>query len=330
MNRKILCLLLVVFGACRPEPETQTTAEIAAINMKAQVENFRELDSIPSGSGLVKSGEDFYLISDDSPYFFKLDKSFNLLEKNAIQKGQKTTDYRISKNTKPDYECAALVEIKGEKYLIAFGSGSKSPERDQLLLVNLKDLKNGKTYSLKAFYDLVKTTANLADEDLNVEGCAIIGEDLFLFNRGKNVLIQTNWARIILFLKGGENTLQPEIKTYRIPLPQIKGIDPGFSGACQLGSENKILFTASVENTQNWVDDGEILGSMVGILNVETLAEKPLENVIILTDKTGAPVIEKVESIEFLQREKNGSIKVLALTDDDLGGSKILEITIQQ
>ena len=297
--------------------------------MKAIVGNARELDAIPSGSGLVKAGKYFYLISDDSPFFFKLDSGFNVIEKNAIPNHQKSTDYRIPKLNKPDYESASLGEINGEEYLLAFGSGSKSPERDSLLIVNLNDPKSAQTYSLRPFYDLIKTQANLTDEDINVEGSTIIGEDLFLFNRGKNVLIQTNWAKIIIFLKGGPNMLAPEIRNYRIKLPQIQGIDPGFSGACKLGNENKILFTASVENTKNWIEDGEILGSFVGILNVEKLASEPLENAVLLTGKNGTPVIEKVESIEFIKREANGNLKVLALTDDDKGGSKILEITLK-
>ena len=337
MNLKVLLFAAfsLPFLSCQPgnnsgENTAKQTTRTSAGKMKAIVENIRELGSIPSGSGLVKTGENFYLISDDSPYFFKLNSDFQVLEKNAIPNHEKSQDYRIPKPVKPDYESACLGKINGEEYLLAFASGSKSPERDSLLVVNLSEPENGKTYSLRPFYNLIKAQAQLKDEDINVEGSAIIGEDLFLFNRGKNVLVQTNWAKIIIFLKGGPNMLAPEIKTYRIKLPQIKGIDPGFSGACQLGNENKILFTASVENTKNWIEDGEILGSFIGILNVEKLTEDPLENVTLLTEKSGAPVIEKVESIEFLRRETNGKISVLCLTDDDKGGSRILGISLQE
>lgn len=328
MLKKLLLLFLVLNFACKTR--NQTPEKTAPEKMEAIVENVRALDSIPSGSGLVKTGENFYLISDDSPYYFKLDSEFKILEKNAIPGLKKSTAYRIPKPEKPDYESACIGEINGEKYLLAFGSGSKSPERDSLLAINLNEPKNARTYSLRPFYELIKTEAKLTDADINVEGSAIIGEDLFLFNRGQNVLIQTNWAKIIIYLKGGPNTLEPEIKTYRLKLPQIKGIDPGISGACQLGKENKILFTASVENTKNWIEDGEILGSFIGILDVEKLASEPLENIALLTDKNSKPVIEKVESIEFLQRKTNGTIKVLCLTDDDKGGSKILEISLQK
>jgi hypothetical protein len=297
---------------------------------KAVVERMRELDSIPSGSGLAKVGEVLYLISDDSPYFFRLDLQFNLLEKIAIREGQKNTPYRIPKPEKPDYESATVGDWNGEKVLLAFGSGTQSPQRDSLLVVNLHDLHHPQTWSLKPFYELLKAAAHLPAAELNIEGSAIIGEDLYLFNRGRNVLIQTNWPETVAFLTKKPGTPPPAIKTWRIPLPQIKGITPGFSGACQLGTENKILFTASVENTKNWIEDGEILGSFIGILDVKKLAENPLESVALLTDKNDNPVIEKIESIEFLQTEPNGDLKLLTLTDDDKGGSKILEVRLQR
>src|SRR5688572_916211 len=120
--------------------------------MKAVVENVRALDSIPSGSGLVRTGENFYLISDDSPYYFKLGPEFEVLEKNAIPGLKKTTAYRIPKPEKPDYESACLSEINGEKYLLAFGSGSKSPERDSLLVISLNEPKNARKYSLRPLF----------------------------------------------------------------------------------------------------------------------------------------------------------------------------------
>ncbi|MBK0403482.1 hypothetical protein I5M27_10835 [Adhaeribacter sp. BT258] len=339
MHTKLLLFaaLTIAFSGCGSEEKSANknagnhrlkTTQTASGKMKARVENTIALDSIPSGSGLVRSGENFHLISDDSPYFFKLDAAFNVLEKNAIPRHQKTLDFRIPKSSKPDYESACLGKMNGETYLLAFASGSKSPERDSLLVVNLNDVKNAKTYSLRPFYELIKTQANLTDEDINVEGSAMIGETLYLFNRGKNVLVQTNWPKTLAFLT--QKVAAPEIKTYRLKLPQIKGIDPGFSGACQLGNENKILFTASVENTKNWIEDGEILGSFIGIINVEKLTSQPLEKVALLTNKTGQTVIEKVESIEFLSREPDGTLKVFCLTDDDQGGSNILDINLQE
>ncbi|MFC5270853.1 DUF6929 family protein [Adhaeribacter terreus] len=335
MNPKhlLFAAITLAFLSCQSENKSRetksaATATTASGKMKAIVEKAIELDSIPSGSGLVKTGENFYLISDDSPYFFRLDSKFNLLEKNAIPHYQKSQDYRIQKAIKPDYESAATGEMNGQEYLLAFGSGSKSPERDSLLLINLNDLKSPQTYSLKPLYDLIKQQANLPSAELNMEGSAIIGEELYLFNRGQNVLVQTNWPKTLLFLT--QKAAEPEIKTYRVRLPQINGIAPGFSGACRLGNDNKILFTASVENTKNWIEDGEILGSFIGILDVEKLAEDPLENVALLTNKNGEPVIEKVESVEFLQLENNGNLKALCLTDDDQGGSKVLEVTLRQ
>jgi len=328
--RCLFALLFVLNWGCRPTTENQHAQETMSGKLTAVVEKTIVLDSIPSGSGLAKVDQHLYIISDDSPYFFQLDLQYQLQQKIGIKNGPKSKEYRIPKKIKPDYESLATAQINGAPFLLAFGSGSLSPTRDSLLLINLADLKNPQTYDLTHLYYLIKGAANLPEAELNMEGSAIIGEDLFLFNRGQNVMIQTNWARLLLFLKGGPNILEPEFKIHRIALPQINGVNPGFSGACQLGQENKILFTASVENTKSWVEDGEILGSFIGILDVEKLTSDPLESAALLTDKNGRTVIEKVESIEFLKKESTGEIKALALTDDDQGGSKILEITIKR
>lgn len=321
-------LLLPALSACERTPKTAATQEKMTGNPQAIVEKIRVLDSIPSGSGLAKVGEEFYLVSDDSPYFFRLNGQYKLLQKIAIPGHEKSTAYRLPKPEKPDYESVAVGEWEGENYLFAFGSGSQSPQRDSLLLVNLKEPQNAKTYSLKLFYDLLKAQAQLPNAELNVEGSAIVGEDLFLFNRGQNVLIQSNWPQTVAFLTQKPGATPPDIKTYRLKLPRIKGIDPGFSGACRLGTADKIIFTASVENTRNWIEDGEILGSFIGILDIAKLAENPLESVALLTDKNGSPVVEKVESIEFLETGPDGDLRVIALTDDDKGGSKLLEIRL--
>lgn len=328
--RLLFCFASVLLWGCQPANKPKNEQRKMPAQLTAFLEKAIALDSIPSGSGLAKVNHQLYLISDDSPYFFQLDLQSKLQQKIGIKKGEKSKVYRIPKKIKSDYESLATAQINGKPYLLAFGSGSLSPGRDSLLIINLADLTNSQTYALTAFYQLLKEAANLPDAELNIEGSAIIGEDLFLFNRGQNVVVQTNWGRLLLFLKGGPNIIEPKLHAYRIKLPEIQGISPGFSGACQLGNENKLLFTASVENTKSWVEDGDILGSFVGILNVEKLASEPLEGAALLTDKNGRPVIEKVESIEFLERTTNGKIKALALTDDDKGGSKILEITLEE
>ncbi|KAA9331745.1 DUF6929 family protein [Adhaeribacter soli] len=325
----VFCFSSLLFSGCKSANEKKAPEEKMSAKFTAIVQKETVLDSIPSGSGLVFYGEHAFIITDDSPYFFRLSRRFDQGQKFPISNTTGFTDFRIPKALKPDYESALIGEIAGKKCLVAFGSGSKSPERDSLLVVALDNLQNPKTYSLKPLYELIKTTAKLTNADMNVEASALAGEYLYLFNRGHNVLVQLNWRETIAFITEKPTGQNPQMKTYRLQLPNIQGVVPGLSGACQLGNENKLLFTASVENTQNWIADGEILGSFIGILNLDKLETEPVQAVALLTDSKGKAVIEKVESIEYAGTETDGTIRAFALTDDDKGGSKILEIRLR-
>ena len=47
------------------------------------------LDQVPSASGIVKFQDDYYVIGDDSPYLFHIDKNFKLLSKKKICSSEK-------------------------------------------------------------------------------------------------------------------------------------------------------------------------------------------------------------------------------------------------
>ena len=82
----------------------------------------------------------------------------------------------------------------------------------------------------------------------------------------------------------------------------INGIESGFSGATIINDQSVIIFTSSVENTDNAYDDGEILGSFICTIDI-------LDNKISNTDKSVIiPDIEtplKVESITIINQITN-------------------------
>ena len=57
--------------------------------MKFSILEHTKLEQIPSGSGIVKFGADYYVISDDSPYLFTLNKEFKVISKTAILEARK-------------------------------------------------------------------------------------------------------------------------------------------------------------------------------------------------------------------------------------------------
>ena len=323
----LLGLLILNFSCQTQKPDSphRPTMQI----YQALLEQETLLSDIPSGSGLVKTGESFFLITDDSPYFFRLSGQPPIVQKFRLNATVDTSYYRIPKLLKPDYESATTLNIGNTTYLAAFGSGSKSPERDSLLLINLHNPNQTVTYALTELYRRIQKENNLSEGNLNIEGAATIGDDLYLLNRGINLAIKINWPELYSSLRGKSVMQAVTIASYRVTLPKTQGFEPGLSGACRLPGSDKLLFCASIENTKSWIEDGEIMGSFIGILDTDRLSEAPLASFAPLTDAQGKPVIEKVESVEWLQQEKSGDLLLMALTDNDLGASKMLKVRLK-
>jgi hypothetical protein len=319
-NRMLkLCTFLLL--SCMQSIFTNNSGKVTA-------EKVVLLDKVPSGSGIAVVNGAVFIAGDDSPWLFKLNEQWEVINKYLLMKDFVSVD-RIPKGQKPDLEAIAEAEIEGEPHLFIFGSGAKSPERDWLYDINLSDMKKVKNYSIKPFYNKVLEVTGLSQEDLNIEGAVVAGEKLYLFNRGRNNVIVTHWKVFYEYLIDKKSVDELQLKSYIIQLPSISGIQAGISGACAIPGSNKILFTATIENTSNWIDDGEILGSYVGVLDTKQLESGKVENISIITNNNGEPLKDKVESIAFLKKGKDRTIHALAVADNDNGTSKIIELKIQ-
>src|SRR5690606_13507364 len=139
-------------------------------------------------------------------------------------------------------------------------------------------------------------------------------------NRKKNLIIKFQYKALLSYIKGERDFPEPEIKQYS--LPKINGIEAGFSGATALLGEPRIIFTASVENTDNAYDDGEILGSFIGMINI---SNNTISEVFTYCEIPNYEANLKVESVTVYEEIAPGKTKVVLITDDDRGNSIILE-----
>src|SRR5690606_28937475 len=133
---------------------------------------------------------------------------------------RKFSDSIIEKLNKPDLEAIAKGNNEGT-ILLAFGSGSKSPERDLLVEIDLST-KISKEYPLVEFYSHLRAEAGLKEEELNIEAAEAYKDQLFLFNRGKNIVIKCRLSQFMAYLK--ENKEIHELEVFKIDLPDINGI----------------------------------------------------------------------------------------------------------
>ncbi|MFC7773502.1 DUF6929 family protein [Flavobacterium sp. GCM10027622] len=253
---------------------------------KIQLLAFLTIQGIGAASGIVFHNNSLFIVSDNSGYLFeqRLDAS-PLIKHTLIH----DATVNIEKKRKPDFEAITLKDNE----LHIFGSGSTS-QRNRMLTFDLKNNK-AKENDFSVTYKKLKEQANISDDDLNIEGALYFNGSLLLFQRGNG----SNAQNGIFTIDSDQNT-----KYHPIPLPKIKHVETSFTDAILF--ENKIYFLAAAEDTVSTYEDGEVLGTIMGVMNPETMEiEKTIQ--LSPTHKLeGLTVLEKHDDqITFLLCEDN-------------------------
>ena len=296
-------LFILIFFGCREGRGTLTLS------------NQKILDSVPSGSALAMSNQFLYIVSDDGTGVYKLDTINYAVQKIAIA-GLSYEAYRQAKSVKHDFEAASIVELGGKPYLMALGSGGTA-YRDSMLLLNIFNNLDQRMISVRQFYKELQVLTNTDSLRWNIEGATLAGDELILLNRGNNLLISCTLKEFISYLNGDASF--PKTKFKKIQLPSIKGHEARLSGVCTI-NEDMLLVCASVEDTPDWISDGPVLGSYFGIYS---LKDEQLTNAFLLTDEKGGPLLQKIESVEILEKTSAGDYIFLAVADNDDGRSTL-------
>lgn len=272
----------------------------------------------PSGSALEYHNNIAYLIGDDVNHILCLDDEWNEVSQ------LKLFDYagvRIPKPDKPDLECATII---GDM-LYVIGSGSKSPQRDVAFLINLSDYKI-KKISTAAFYSIFRDRNLIAE--MNIEGFTDCRDKLLFFNRGNTT--QPNQV-IITDQKILKKQFPDKFKVIPVEIGSLKDVSLGISGACYDAEDDVLLLTASAEDTHNAYDDGEIIGSAIGV--VYNAYEKLSKNELVIDELVELEKVsslftkQKIESVCITVKSKNKYICTL-VSDNDNGKSELFEVEV--
>ena len=288
--------------------------------MKAIVTKKHVLKNVLSASGIEMVGEYYYVIGDDSPFLYVLDKSFQLVKKEKLFDAEVKESGRISKKLKPDYEAMTFAMWNGKKKLFMFGSGSKE-QREKLLVVNVAT-NTVKEFSLSRFYKYLRKKSNVSENDFNIEAAVSLNNQLYLFNRGTNTVFRLSENDFENFMKEDSDDIAT-LEYIKCKLPVMNDVQAGFSGAGVF--ENKIFFSASLERTTNWIDDGEVLGSYIGYIDPKEFKNHEPHCALIELDKK--IFFGKVESLVITGQSGN-TLHIAAVTDEDNGNSVLLEIAL--
>ena len=296
--------------------------------VKAKILRSIFLPNIPSASGIEIINDEIYIIGDDSQFLFHIDKDGNVIDKLPLTNN--ATDIRIAKSDKPDYEAISFVNINNEDFLLVIGSGSLQIKRENAKLINL-NTKEIHSIVLSEIYTLFKNTMTIEDQRaFNIEGLSSDNTYLYFAQRGNITGHQMIFKLKIdeFFHFCNDKITIPKITTYTFNLPSVKGVSFGISGCCFDNESKQMLFCASAETTHNTYDDGDILGSIIGVIDLQKDIDKNM-NIIMLHEKCKA-YTQKIESLSILRKESITNYILLAVCDNDDGSSILLEIQVNR
>ncbi len=294
-----------------------------ALEMQLTVVQRIPLDKIPSASGIELLDHQLYIIGDDSPWLHIMDTNYQLTGRRQIIESEDSV--RIPKLSKPDFEALAQVSTPEGPRLLLFGSGSKSPEREVLIIADPDGKSPSRSFPLAGLYAHLRFVSGLQKTDFNIEAAATNLDDLYLFNRGINMVFVMSYQQVMDYLE--KNASIPSIRVVPVSLPKMEGAPSGFSGATWVPELEGFLFTASVEKTINWIDDGPVVGSYIGLLPLSKL-EAGVTPLCEPISSNGEILPIKVESLVVLEASANGSFRLILVTDPDGGVSELLEVEL--
>jgi hypothetical protein len=232
---------------------------------------------VSAASGVVQRGDFVYVIGDDELFLAVFEIAGGApgrLER--VFRGELPADGDARKAAKPDLEALTVLppfEDHPQGALLGLGSGSTSA-RDRGFVWGLGP--DGSLRGEAIEIELTPLYELLRDElgELNIEGAAVVGERLWLLQRGNsepgaNVVAELELSEVMDSLVRDRAFAASELRRVRAyELGELGGAKLTFSDASPLGGE-LLVFTASAESSSNTYEDGAILGSVVGTIDAD-------------------------------------------------------------
>lgn len=265
-----------------------------------QLSSVYQLDGVGAASGILLLDEQLFIISDSSSFLYRYQLLTQQLHKIPLVDG--AADH-IEKKHKYDLEALCL---KGQT-LYAFGSGS-TDMRQNLFCYDLPSQQVSR-FDLSALYAQCRLQAQLANDELNIEGVVYdpnAGKPRWIFlQRGNGA----NAKNGVFVLSSDVLHDHVEIAFIAIQLPKIGTVESSFTDGCL--HDNKLYFLAAAEDTTSTYDDGEVLGSLIGCIDLATFTLEATEQISDQHKFEGLSVVKKVEQqLQFLLCEDNDTAEL--------------------
>lgn len=247
---------------------------------------------VRAASGVVRVGEQLCVLQDDASFIAVVGPSgrvrpIALPRRGGRRRFEEALGNRLEKL---DLEAGDAVAGPDGPRLLALGSGSL-PVREVAVLIDPAETGEARVLEAALLFSAFRSALGIAREQVNLEGCVVLGSTLRLFQRGTScAAVDFDLASVVAFLEQRSGETPAARSVHRYELGDIRGVPLGFSDAAAL-DDGRVVFLAVAEDTDNPVDDGTILGSRFGVIEGDRVRLVPL------VSSDGEPVVEKAEGL---------------------------------
>lgn len=275
-----------------------------------------ELDRPPhvrAASGVVRIGGDLYIVQDDASFFAvrRADGSVSAIDLPAGPGGRRRFEVALgNKMDKLDLE--SCVALDGAR-VIGFGSGSHAV-RERIAILDVASAA-ARVHDASELYAALRARAEFAGSELNVEGAVVLGGVLRLFQRGNgaardgveavNATVDLDVSAFLRWMDGGPLPALTNVRRY--DLGHERGVAYGFTDATTIDS--RVLYSAGAEDSPDVIEDGEVLGARIGVLEDQDARWTAL------LEPDGAPSVAKIEGI--VSKSDGDHRRLYAVIDPD-------------
>ena len=269
-----------------------------------------------AGSAIRRWGERLVVVQDDVHALGLLDERTGCIAPLLLPAGADGShlfgDDLGNKALKMDLEaCITLPDGR----LVALGSGSTSA-RERLVIVN--HAGEVRALDAHALYAALHARPDFTGSELNIEGAAVVGAALWLFQRGNgaprderepvNAVGRMDLAAFVAFLDGG--TAPTLSMVTQVDLGQAAGVRFGFTDACAL-PDGRIAFLAGAEDSPDTYRDGQVVGCRFGLLDGSSATYTDVQT------PDGSESRLKLEGLDFVAEHPDGTLEFVVVADMD-------------
>lgn len=270
-------------------------------------------DFASAASGVALVGRTLWVVADDEHWLGSFDPQSQARgAAHRLLPGELPTDPKARKAAKPDFEAVVAIPaglLTASPVLLAVGSGS-TPTRHRSVLVTLTSDGSRASGTLVVSWQPLYAELARRFPELNIEGAAVVGDQLVLAqrgngSRGENALVVLSLVRVLHALRRG-GPVPAAVLDHVVPvrLPALAGVGASLTDLCAL-PDGRLVFSAAAEDTKNTVEDGAVMGSLVGVMGLDGAVQE-MRSVVRC----------KVEGVHASLRP-DGAIDVMLVTDAD-------------